>query len=138
VTALVTLAIAVVVAWAVAMSPSRSATGVDWTTAVAILLAIAALGVGWSLVRVKGGVLSSSDGVWTYAPDLGPIRSGPLAVALDLGSFLLLRIGEPGAVAWLPVQRHGLERDWHALRCAAYSLPPVAAGSPAAPRSVPE
>ncbi len=51
-----------------------------------------------------------------------------VAVAVDLGSFLLLTLagtgdGERRSRRWLPVQRRGLENDWHALRCAVYSPP---------------
>ena len=47
------------------------------------------------------------------------------------GAFMLLvltRLHGSNRLArrWLPVQRRGLEADWHALRCAVYSPPPVA------------
>ncbi|MCM5680856.1 hypothetical protein M8A51_15125 [Schlegelella sp. S2-27] len=51
--------------------------------------------------------------------------TGKVEVALDLGRWMLLRLQPcPGAGArasWLPVQAAGLERSWHALRCAVYS-----------------
>jgi hypothetical protein len=61
------------------------------------------------------------------------------AVAIDLGSFLLLRFlpegrSGPGAVRWIPVGRRGLEREWHAFRCAVYSPRPAAGSTPADPR----
>ena len=54
------------------------------------------------------------------------LQAGELSIAIDLGAWLLLRftLGTlPGDVrtCWLPVQRHGLERQWHGLRCALYS-----------------
>ena len=54
-----------------------------------------------------------------------------MTVAIDLGSFLLLSLvgADAGACRsgrWLPVQRRGLELQWHALRCAVYSPPLVA------------
>ena len=63
---------------------------------------------------------------------LGPLDSvgneplaGALAVAIDLGGWMLLRFeadSGPGArVRWLPAQRRGLQGQWHALRCAVYS-----------------
>jgi hypothetical protein len=136
---LVSLAVLVVVAWAVALEVFRTADGSLLVPGVAALLTAAALVIGRSLAAVEPGILSCRDGVWTYAADRGPSRSGPLTVAVDLGSFLLLRMGAPNASpAWLPVQRRGLEREWHALRCAVYSPPPVAGGSPTAPHSPPE
>lgn len=65
-------------------------------------------------------------------------QTGEIAVALDLGAWLLLRFqagphsaGRPRQV-WLPLQRAGLEADWHALRCALYSPRPKPS-APAAP-----
>jgi len=52
-------------------------------------------------------------------------------VAVDLGAFLLLRLVEQRrTIVWLPVQRRGVESQWHALRCAAYSPLPLAARAP--------
>jgi hypothetical protein len=51
---------------------------------------------------------------------------GSVTVALDLGNWMLLRfIGEPprARAIWLPVQRRGLDGDWHALRCAVHAPP---------------
>ena len=70
----------------------------------------------------------------------GPV-AGQLAVAIDLGGWLLLRfVAETAAVAgprapratWLPLQRSGLEREWHAIRGTLYS--PRPAPAPAAVR----
>jgi hypothetical protein len=71
-------------------------------------------GEAWHFVR--------SDGAW----------SGRLAVAVDLGAWMLLRFtaddAMPGrATAWIPAQRRGLETYWHALRCAVYSPRPTRA-----------
>jgi hypothetical protein len=53
---------------------------------------------------------------------------GDLAVVIDLGPWMLLRFtpAVPARVTWLPVQRRGLEAQWHALRCAVYSPRPAA------------
>jgi len=65
---------------------------------------------------------------------------GQLTVALDLGAWMLLRFehdslaGRKGRIAWLPVQRRGLEAEWHALRCAVYCARP-ALGTDAGPNS---
>jgi hypothetical protein len=53
---------------------------------------------------------------------------GNVAVVIDLGPWMLLRFtaDAPPRTTWLPVQRRGLEAQWHALRCAVYSPRPVA------------
>jgi hypothetical protein len=55
---------------------------------------------------------------------------GRLTVAMDLGMWMLLRfvpdernLWRRGV--WLPVQRHGHETAWHALRCTVYCARPV-------------
>ena len=126
------VAMAVLVAWAMAMLDSQTATRCGLLVALAFL-GVATLGLAWSLGRVERGVLASLGGVWSFAPDHGHSRSGPLIVAVDLGSFLLLRLGDRRrSLLWLPVQRRGLERQWHALRCAVYA-PPDAAPTASAP-----
>ncbi|HKW82249.1 MAG TPA: hypothetical protein VJN68_00740 [Burkholderiaceae bacterium] len=59
--------------------------------------------------------------------------AGELDVALDLGAWMLLRFRPVSTdrrerrPRWLPVQRRGLEAQWHALRCAVYSPRPAPA-----------
>ena len=82
------------------------------------------------------------DGVsWTLASgaNAGAELPGRLEVAIDLGSFLLLRFlpaggSTPAAGRWIPVGRAGLEREWHALRCAVHSPAPRAAAAATKPR----
>ena len=124
---------AAVVAWAVAMFDSQSPAARPFVVGFALVLAAATTAVALSLARVQGGVLALREGAWTFAPYVGPIRSGALEVAIDFGAFLLLRLGASRRTSvWLPVQRGGLEAEWHALRCAVYSPPPAAAGAPKA------
>ncbi|MGH8797599.1 MAG: hypothetical protein ACREXI_11115 [Caldimonas sp.] len=57
-------------------------------------------------------------------------RPGSLRVQIDLGAWMLLRFAadvsdEGRRVVWLPVQRRGLEVQWHALRCAVHAPPPA-------------
>jgi hypothetical protein len=57
--------------------------------------------------------------------------SGHLAVAVDLGAWMLLRFERDAApglrrIVWLPLQRRGLATRWHTLRCAVYSARPAA------------
>jgi hypothetical protein len=124
------VALACLLAWSVAMLGSVSPERMPWVAAVAVLLAGATLVIAASLMRVRAGELSCQDGQWHFAPARGAPHVGALVVALDLGSFLLLRLDEQRhRPTWLPVQRRGLEREWHALRCAVYSPPPAAAES---------
>lgn len=54
-------------------------------------------------------------------------QAGRLVVALDLGSWLLLRFVPEGAWRgrWVPVQRRGHELAWHGLRATVYCARPV-------------
>ena len=72
---------------------------------------------------------------WLAEPDApahrGEPRQGEVELALDLGAWLLLSFrpqvsGRAARRRWLPLQRAGLEADWHALRCALYSPRPAA------------
>jgi hypothetical protein len=91
------------------------------------------LAAGASPLRCAGTSLRWDTRQW----HLGPAsttgdepHSGRLAVAIDLGAWMLLRFQPDGAAGkrrsiWLPVQRRGLETQWHALRCAVYSARPA-------------
>ncbi|MEO5845335.1 MAG: hypothetical protein ABIQ33_10890 [Caldimonas sp.] len=131
------IAIATVVAWAAAMLDSQVDSGRAWVVVLAGVLGAGTIAVAVSLVRRKGGLLSCRDGIWTFSPDAGTTSSGTLRVSLDLGAFLLIRLGgRRRRGLWLPVQRSGLASEWHALRCAVYAAPPAAGDLPAAdPRS---
>jgi|KBSSwiStaDraftv2_1062776.scaffolds.fasta_scaffold129041_4 hypothetical protein len=118
-------------AWAASTASTGDADNVAWVVATALVLALATLAAALSLARVPAGVLACRDGCWTFTADSGRTVAGALTVALDWGAFFLLRIdGAARARLWLPVERHGLEREWHALRCALYT-PPRAPGPPA-------
>jgi hypothetical protein len=123
-------ALAALVAWAATSLAAAPAGAEAPILGTAIGLGIGAVVIALSLGRVEAGVLACRHGSWTFAPDRSPQApvAGELAVALDLGSFLLLTLAGSGQRRrrWLPVQRLGLEHDWHALRCAVYS-PPLAA-----------
>ena len=126
-------AIAAMAAWAAAMWDSQPESGRALVLTIAAGLSLATVGVALTLARVEAGLLTSADGVWTFVPDAGVRRTGTLEVAMDLGAFLLLRLVERRrTTAWLPVQRRGLETQWHGFRCAAYSPPSVAGVAPTA------
>jgi hypothetical protein len=121
-------AVASVSAWAWSTAAAHAGENVAWIFMVAAALIVAALAAAVSLARVSSGVLARRDGGWSFAPRSGPEVAGTLTVALDWGAFFLLHIDRERGRVWLPVQRRGLERDWHSLRCALYS-----SSRPAAP-----
>ena len=125
-----------------ATSPLGAGVGVRAGVAVA---ALAVVVLAASLLRTPGVILRWDGALWSVASRGStsvPPAVGDLSVALDLGSFLLLRFiaqGRSGlaAVRWIPVGRRGLEHEWHAFRCAVYS-PRPASGSTAADPRLPE
>jgi len=121
-------ACAVVVAWLV----SRDEFTPVWMQVLICAVVILLLGLGATLLRTPPVSLRWDSRQW----HLGPAASageepwhGSLAVAVDLGSWLLLRFEHDGPsrrrrITWLPVQRAGLQDRWHALRCAVYCARP--------------
>ena len=118
-------------------------TGTGWLTGQeglgaaakgAAMAVVAALlwGLGLSLMRLPARRLSWDGQCWALL-DLAAGGSEPIAgeisVAIDLGPWMLLRFRPTASSAWwqsmqstwLPVQRRGIEPQWHALRCAVYS-----------------
>jgi hypothetical protein len=105
-----------------------------WPAAVALgLVALAALLVASSLLHTRPCRLRWDGREWHVGPAGSAgheSTTGELLVALDLGSWMLLRFQprDPGhrfGATWLPVQRSGLEPQWHVLRCAVYSARPA-------------
>ena len=119
VAALTSAGVASMVAWLIGREPPVS-TGLMTPAAMAALLMLA---LAMSLWRVPAQSLRWDGRAWQL--DAVP---GELKVAIDLGPWMLLNF-RPDAAAratWLPVQRLGLEAQWHALRCAVYSPRPMA------------
>ena len=82
-------------------------------------------GQGWSL---KSLLPANADPV-----------AGDISVAIDLGAWMLLRFRPLNASRWarpnwLPIQRRGIEPQWHALRCAVHAPRPHPVGDAPAPR----
>ncbi len=136
------LGAAVIVGWVVLQPRSPSL----WTLIAAGCGVMAVLGLGASLARSQASSLRWDGMAW----HLGPAESrgdepqiGSLAVALDFGSWMLLRFTADAPVSasnqrattprqlWLPAQRSGLEAQWHALRCAVHAPRHAAADAPA-------
>jgi len=62
------------------------------------------------------------------------VCAGQVGACVDMGFWMLLRfradMPRPRCRhRWLPVQRQGLQTQWHALRCAVYSARPETAAS---------
>ena len=119
---LVALDVATAVAWLI----TREAP-LPWTALIAVAVAaLACAAVGAALARAPSVDLRWDGRVWHLGPASGEALSGELEAAIDLGPWMLLRfspappLGSNRSV-WLPVQRRGLEGQWHALRCAVYS-----------------
>ena len=96
------------------------------------LVALIALALGASLLRNPAFSLRWDGQAWYARPaaSAGQEVCGGLSVSVDLGPWMLLRfqadgVGRWAGVIWLPVQRTGLEAQWHALRCAVYSPRPA-------------
>ena len=85
-----------------------------------------------SLARLPGFVLRWDGGQWHLSRAAGEPSPGSLQVAVDGGRWLLLHFVPDGAAhrlsasCWLPVQRSGLEHDWHHLRSTLFTARPVA------------
>ncbi len=73
---------------------------------------------------------------WALSPGGTPAPqpvAGVLTVAIDLGRWMLLRFVDESPrtrTTWIPVQRAGIEGDWHALRCAVHAPRALAARTP--------
>lgn len=128
-------ALAVSLAWA--LSPSGSV--LRWAA-----VAVTAAWVGWtfaSALRTPVVRLQWDRQIWRLqtmgTSAAGEPAEGSIAVMLDLGNWMLLRFHPSDKrlrSSWIPAELAGLERDWHALRCAVYSprpSRPVEAGASA-------
>lgn len=100
---------------------------VDTLLFVAAAAATSAMfAVAASLIRQPAKNLRWDGRAWHLGFATAEPSVGDISVAIDLGSWMLLRFtemrtGVRSRVIWLPLQRRGLEPQWHALRCAVYS-----------------
>ncbi len=111
--------VAALAGWLLGRESPVSAGWMMLVTAVALTM----LALAVSLWRVPAQSLRWDGQAW----QLDAIPGG-LSVAIDLGPWMLLRFMPKagGRARWLPVQRCGLEAQWHALRCAVYAPRPPA------------
>jgi hypothetical protein len=97
-----------------------------------VLVSATAVVSAW---RLRATSLRWDGQLWHWGPAStrgAEPTSGTVAVACDLGAWLLLRLAPSAAATrwagtahrWLPIQRTGHELHWHALRCTVYSPRP--------------
>jgi hypothetical protein len=105
-----------------------------WASATAALGALISLVCLAGLWRKPALTLRWDSRRWLMAREDGAEQAGELAVAIDLGAWMLLRFVPAGrrSASWIALQRCGLEGQWHALRCAVYTAQPTL---PPGPRS---
>jgi hypothetical protein len=105
-----------------------------WLSLSVLIGLAAALGVLLLSWRLAPTSLRWDGQVWHLGPEVTVGQepgSGGLAVALDLGSWMLLHFKPEGARRgrWLPVQRRGHALSWHALRATVYCARPISQSS---------
>ena len=129
--ALAALAMATMAAWL--FTHERPIEIVAWAATTASIAAIGGL-AAWA-VRVPPIELSWDGQAWFVGRASNQPAPGDLRVAIDLGRWMLLRftpaVSTGARAVWVPVQRLGLESQWHALRCSVYSPRPVPREDPA-------
>ena len=128
------LGVAAIAVWFIAREQA-----IDSATAGAAASALLALGwLAISTARVPATTLRWDGRRWNLGvPGSAPDHAVPadLTAVIDLGPWMLLRFKpvEKAArmpVGWLPVQRRGIETQWHGLRCAIYSPRPAPGADP--------
>ena len=97
-----------------------------------LLACVAATASLHSLARIPAFLLRWDGAQWHLTRAAGEPSAGSLQVAIDGGRWLLLHFVPDrtatgrAASHWLPVQRSGLERDWHPLRSTLFTARPLA------------
>lgn len=130
-----TLSAALGLGWWSVTAFQRGAPGLIWLGMPAWLAIAAAASLLWP----HGGRLRWDGAGWHLDLAAGGTageRPGEMAIALDGGSWMLLRVRTARTdsglrVRWLALSRRDLGSQWHALRCAVYSPRPEPAGRPA-------
>lgn len=106
----------------------------QWTGAAAVAALAAAFVCAFGLWRLPATALRWDRQRWWLTGADGAEQAGAVSVAIDFGSWMLLRFDREtvGGVwaglrrtQWVALQRAGLEPQWHALRCAVYAARPA-------------
>lgn len=125
-----TAAVLAVAAWLLSANQAASLP----MRGLAVTGALALWGCAGTLCRNPALSLRWDTQMW----HLGPLATrgdepwhGRVTIAVDLGAWMLLAFerdsvgGMRRRTVWVPVQRSGLEGQWHALRCAVYCARPA-------------
>jgi hypothetical protein len=117
------LALASIAAWGHAWRASVGIPALAGLAGLALAVLWFAHGLWW-----RGPIALTWDGVHWHLVGRDSPASGAcvIRVALDLGGWMLLQCRRPDSsvparAVWLPVQRRGLEGQWHELRCVVHS-----------------
>lgn len=117
---LAALAAAAAAAWAAGHAGASPA----FLIAAAAVAAGGAAALAWWRGAVAPRVLRWDGAAWRLGE-----QEGRVAVALDLGGWLLMRFQAPGARAhWLPLGAAEAGAAWHPLRCALHAAPAAPGG----------
>jgi hypothetical protein len=125
--ALVMMSLAVVSFWSwVAFSPYPVG-----CVAGALLWGLASFALLVHAQRLSPQRLRWDGQGWRWSSELHPVAEGmpgSLSVALDLGTWMLLRfiLDDTRKTLWLPVQHRGHESTWYGLRATIYCARPHA------------
>ena len=107
-----------------------------WASATLVLMLFTSVCAAVGLIRCPPLSLRWDTARWNLGPaaSMGeePL-SGQLAVAVDLGGWLLLRFCPDAttkrlSTVWIAVQQAPSQQQWHAFRCAVYSSRPDTRG----------
>ena len=109
------------------LQPAPVARSVSAVAAIGVLASLACAAGLW---RARPSALRWDRQHWHLVCGSAAEQTGELAVAIDLGAWMLVRFAPESAAggpsrrwrpAWIALQRRGLEAHWPTLRCALYS-----------------
>ena len=127
------IATVTLLAWV--MSAWTTSLGLVQGLALSIAACVLCVSLWWSLRSSAVSLRWDGERWWLGQPSSVDTEAWPVhvAVCMDLGSWMLLKLRAhsddaclPRRHRWLPLQRQGLELQWHSLRCALYMQEPRA------------